>query len=203
MTFKPWEAADKQILRPEFLDSFWTLLYSRMWFDVEPKFLYFTDPDNQWWYHYYCWIRGEEPFPAETKKFSTFTRFSGFWLITLGIFPLLISLIGALRILFGKWRLGPKSNGIETVKMQIFPVFLIGNLLCVIALTLKFPVFSAIKASYLLNSLPALAVFLGVGLMSLEKYKPIKKIIGALFVILFILVIFHILYIVKSALGQF
>ena len=87
--------------------------------------------------------------------------------------------------------------------MQIFPVFLIGNLLCVIALTLKFPVFSAIKDSYLLNSLPALAVFLGVGLMSLEKYKPIKKIIGALFVILFILVIFHILYIVKSALGQF
>ena len=82
VTLKRWEAADKQILRAEFLDSFWTLLYSWMWFDVELKFLYFTDPDNKWWYHYYCWIRGEEPLPAETKKFCTLTRFSGFWLIT-------------------------------------------------------------------------------------------------------------------------
>ncbi len=201
-TFKPWVAMDKQILCPELLDSFWTLLYSKTWFDVEPKFLYFTDPDNQWWYHYYCWIRGEEPFPGKNNPFSSFTRFSGFWLIALGIFPFLVSVMGFLRILFGKWGLETKSSSIEMVKMQIFPVLLIWNLVCVIAFVLKYPVFSAIKASYLLISLPAFAVFLGVGLMACERYATIKKIIGVFFIPLFILVTLHILHIVQSAWGQ-
>jgi len=199
ITFKPWVLMDKKILCPESLDSFWTLLYSRMWFDVEPKFLYFTDPDKHWWYHYYGWIRGEEPFPAGSKNFSTFTRFSGFWLIALGMLPLSIFLMGALRIIFGKWSLWGKSNGIEMVKMQVFPTLLIWNLVCVVAFVLKYPVFSAIKDSYLLISLPTITVSIGAGLMLFEKYKVIKKIIAALFAILFILVIFHILYIVKSA----
>jgi hypothetical protein len=199
VTFKPGEFMAEPILRPGNLDSFWTLLYSRMWFDVEPKFLYFTDPDDQWWHHYYSWIRGEEPFPAEAKRFSAFTRFFGFWLLALGLFPLLISIAGGWRILFGKWRLWGKSNGIEMVKMQIFPAFLMVNLAGMIAYAIKNPVFSCIKAIYLLNSLPALAVLLGVGVMLFEKYKIIKGIIGVVFVTLFILVIFHILYIVGSA----
>jgi hypothetical protein len=85
------------------------------------------------------------------------------------------------------------------VKMQIFPAFLMVNLAGMIAYAIKNPVFSCIKAIYLLNSLPALAVLLGVGVMLFEKYKIIKGIIGVVFVTLFILVIFHILYIVGSA----
>jgi len=199
VTFKPWEFMDKPILRPGNLDSFWTQLYSRMWFDVEPKFLYFTDPDDQWWHHYYSWLRGEEPFPAETKKFSSFTRFSGFWLIALGMFPLLFAFAGGLRVLFGEWSLWGKSSGIEMVKMQIFPTFLMATLAGLIACAIKNPVFSWIKAIYLLNSLPALAVLLGVGVMLFEKRRIIKGIIGVLFVILFALVISHIVYIVGSA----
>jgi hypothetical protein len=82
--------------------------------------------------------------------------------------------------------------------MSIFPVLLIGNTVGIIALALRLPVFSAMKASYFLNSLPAFAVFLSLGLMSYEKNKRLKWIIVTLFGVIFALVSLHILHIFLS-----
>jgi hypothetical protein len=168
-----------------------------MWFDVEPKFIYFTDVNNDpWWGHYDGWLRGKEPFPAEVKKLSFITRFTGRGLMALGMVPLLISMAGLLRIIFGRWSLWRKPDGVEMVKMQIFPMLLLCNLAGVVYLALNNPVYSSIKAIYILNSLPALAVLLGAGTMLIDKHKIIKTVVGGLFAVLFILVILHILYIV-------
>jgi len=196
--FKPWIAMKRGILYPESLDSFWTMLYSRMWFDVEPKFLYLTDPDSIWWNHYFCWLRGEEPFPTSAKKFSFLTRFTGGGLIALGMIPLFLLFVGTSRIIFGKWSFWGKQIDAEAIKMQIFPALLICNLAGIIALTLRNPVYSSIKAAYILSALPAFVVLIACGVMLFEKSKIIKQILAGFFTVLSALVIVHVLHIVSS-----
>ena len=41
VSFKPWESISAPIIVPGKMHSFWTLVYSGMWFDNEPKFLHF------------------------------------------------------------------------------------------------------------------------------------------------------------------
>src|SRR5439155_999242 len=65
VSFKPWEDVVMPMLAPGKLHSFWTMLYSGMWFDTEPYFLSFLDANGDWWQHYYSWYRGEEPFPGK------------------------------------------------------------------------------------------------------------------------------------------
>jgi hypothetical protein len=77
----------------------------------------------------------------------------------------------------------------------MFPVLLISNAAIIIALALRLPVYSAMKASYFLNSMPAFAVFLGIGLQSCANRHILKKSISIIFGALFILVSLHILHI--------
>jgi hypothetical protein len=84
------------------------------------------------------------------------------------------------------------------VKMNIFPALLFTNAVGIIALSVRLPVFSAMKASYFLTSLPAFAVFLSLGLMPCEKNKILKCIICIAFGVLFTLAILHILHIFQS-----
>jgi len=87
-----------------------------------------------------------------------------------------------------------KSNWLELAKMSIFPVLFISNAAGIIANTLKAPLFSAMKASYFLNSMPAFAVFLGNGVMACEKRHILKWAMIIIFGTLFILVSGHILH---------
>jgi hypothetical protein len=194
-TFKPWESITTPILAPGQLTSFWTLLYSGTWFDTEPIFLYFMASNREWWEHYDCWLRGEKPFPGGSLSLSRFSAFSGSLLMTLGLFPLFFVVLGGFYYLRGLWKGERELNDIESVKLIIFPVLLITNSAVIIALTLRLPVFCAMKASYFLNSMPAFAVFLGLGLWSCENQPTLKRVVGIIFGALFLLVSIHILHI--------
>jgi hypothetical protein len=154
------------------MHSFWTLVYSGMWFDNEPKFLYFLVSNQAWWDHYYGWIRGEETFPEDPPSMSNLTKLLGGSLIAFGLFPLSLIVMGFYSFFAGSWR--SRINAVEIVKMNIFPMLLFSNTVGIIAFALRLPVFSAAKASYFLNSLPAFVVFLSLGLMTCENNKKLK-----------------------------
>ncbi len=194
-SFKPWESIKDPILGPGELNSFWTLIYSRMWFDMEPKFVYLMDSNKSYWKHYYGWLKGEEKFPGDDPSISKLTILEGSGLITLGLFPLFFVTLGIYRYLAGLQSILANFNWIESIKMSVFPILLLFNTLGIIIITLRLPVYSAMKASYFLNSLPAIAIFLGIGLMSIESRHIFKQITAVIFIALFSLVFLHIIHI--------
>ena len=195
--FKPWKSITTPIIAPWNIDSFWTLIYSRMWFDMEPKFLYLIDQNWAFWYPYFGWMRGENAFPHNIQL-TPFTHLTGSTLIALGLIPLLLVVMGLYCSVSRKFFIRTESNCGEFTGMQIFPVLLIFNAAGIIALVLKAPVFSSIKATYFLNSLPAFAVFLGLGGMLCEKYRMIKWILIFFLSFLFVFVTVHIIHIAWS-----
>lgn len=195
-TFEPWESIDPPIIVPGRMHSFWTLVYSGTWFDNEPKFLYFLVTDQSWWDHYYAWLRGEERFPEGSPTISGLTKFIGAGLALLGLFPLSLIVAGAGKVFIGSWR--RRASAEELAKMSMFATLLLSNAVVMVALAVRLPVYSAAKASYFLNSLPAFVVFLGFGLMTCEKSKPLKWTMTAAFSLLFFFVSAHILHIVLS-----
>jgi hypothetical protein len=194
-SFKPWDGIADPIIAPDRMHSFWTLAYNGMWFDNEPKFLYFLDSNREWWGRYYAWLRGEIAFPGDNNSVSGLTKLCGSGLIFLGLFPLFLIIKGAcccLKKLRDRWREG---DGMGISEMSVFPILLIANAAIVIVLALRLPVFSATKASYFLGSLPAFAVFFSYGFASYETSRGLKKTFVFIISLLFAFVSLHILHI--------
>lgn len=197
-TFKPWEDMRTPMLAPGKLHSFWTLIYSGMWFDTEPYFLRFLDADTGWWKHYYRWYRGEEGYPGENPSLSHFTSLAGFGLIGMGLVPLVLILLGFVCCVTGRWSGVKQATVSQRISMSMFPVLAVFNAAGVIALTMKLPVYNSMKASYFLNSTPAFMVFLGLGVMRCERNATVKRIVAVTFGGLFTLATLHILHIVLA-----
>jgi 4-amino-4-deoxy-L-arabinose transferase-like glycosyltransferase len=196
VNFKPWESIATPILVPGKLSSFWTLIYSGMWFDTEPKFICFMDSNTAWWRQYFGWQNGEQRFPGPNYSMSKLTKLEGSALITLGIFPLLLGIIGFIYYI-RNIKINTEQNWHETIKMSIFPVLIITNIAGIIAITMKFPLYSFMKASYFLVSLPAFAIYLSLGVMACENRNPLKWAIIIIFGALFLLVFSHIFHILS------
>jgi hypothetical protein len=198
-SFKPWSTIKSPILAPDNVESFWTLIYSRLWFDMEPKFLQYTDPDPDWWDAYDDYLNRHDRYDwPGALSLSSFTRFTGSALIALGIVPLLLILIGIARSLFGKWTIWSKTDLTEILKVQLFLVILVVNLAGVILHAYRYPYYSFMKAAFVLNSLSALALFLALGVMLVEKYKAVRWGISIIFGFSFLLTTIHVLHIVQT-----
>jgi hypothetical protein len=105
-------------------------------------------------------------------------------------------LIGGLYNYFrGSWKGWIQANEIDVVKMTIFPALLFSSAAFMIAFAVIQPLYCSVNAQYFLNSLPALSVFLSLGLMPCEKNRTLKWTIIIAFGILFALVSLHILQI--------
>jgi hypothetical protein len=195
LSFKPWESITMPILVPGRIHSVWTLVYAGMWFDNEPKFVYYLDGISPWWRHYGGWMRGEEPFPAGDPAMTGATRFLGSSLIALGLIPFGLMLYGIYvlcRKIGTAWREGSNADKINAVKLSVFPGLLLGNLAIAVALAVRLPVYSAAKASYMLTSLPAFAVFLGFGVMRVDEDSAWRWAVAGAGGLLFVLVTAHI-----------
>ena len=196
-TFKPWEDIKTPLLAPGKLHSFWTLVYSGMWFDTEPHFLRYLDSNGDWWQHYYGWYGREESFPAEKPPLSDLTMLEASGLITLGLFPLFLMLAGfcycAKYSIVGGGLV--QTTPIERIGLGMFPILVLFNVAGIIALTLRLPVYNSMKPSYFLGAMPAFMIFLGLGIMLCERHATIKRVILATFGALFALAIMHIFHI--------
>jgi hypothetical protein len=195
LSFKPWDGIVGPIIAPDRMHSFWTLAYNGMWFDNEPKFLYFLDSNREWWSRYYAWLRGEIEFPGDNNSVEFLTKLSGVGLIGLGLIPLFLLINGSycyVKKMHVYWREG---EGAEIAKMSVFPTLLIANAAIVIILALRLPVYSATKASYFLGSLPVFVILLSYGLASFDELKSLKRTFVFLIGLLFVFASLHILHI--------
>jgi len=193
--FTPWESLKSPILKPGNMHHFWDVIHNGMWFDNEPRFLYFLDSDNSWWKKYYAWLRGEVEFPGDNKTLPLLTKIVGFGGITLGLVPLILILGGVLlHIKEEIWTfLGVRSIG--RLKKSLFPVLLVGNVVGIIILALRLQVFSAMKASYLLPCLPASVFYIAMGVMRIEKNILLKRAVVTCYGVIIVLVSLHVLHI--------
>jgi 4-amino-4-deoxy-L-arabinose transferase-like glycosyltransferase len=198
-SFKPWESINTPIIVPGRMHSFWTLIHSGMWFDNEPKFLTFMDSNPDWWKRYYGWINGRGSYPGDASPMSNLTRATGSGLIMLGLVPLLFIMYGFYVFCQNNWKSRSAWEETDTATMNIFPTLLISNAVIMIALALRLQVYSAMKAAYFLNSMPAFAVFLSLGLMPFEKNTKVKWAVVMVFSALFALVSLHILHVFFSS----
>ena len=198
VSFKPWEDVGTPMLAPGKLHSFWTMVYSGMWFDTEPYFLEFLDSNRDWWQHYYAWFRGEEVFPGKNPSLSPLTMLCAAGLIFLGLFPLALVLVGCFLCVSGKWKTLFNATPAQRASLNLFPVLLAFNMAGIIALTLRLPVFNSMKPSYFLNSMPAFMMFIALGVMLCEKNKILRRTVLLTSGALFTLVTVHVLHIVLS-----
>ncbi len=198
ISFKPWEGIQTPIIAPGRMHSFWTMVYSGMWYDNEPKFLSFLDSNKDWWKHYYRWLRGEDKYPGDNPSMSNLTKWTGSGLILIGLIPLLLIISGLYYLCNGSWRSSTGAGGKDAAIMTIFPALVFSNAAGIIMLALRLPVYSAAKASYFLISLPAFAVFLGLGVMSCEKNRKTVWAVVISLGVLFALSGMHILHILRS-----
>jgi hypothetical protein len=202
-SFKPWENIHTPILVPGKLHSYWTLVYTGMWFDNEPRFLCFLDRDTNWWNRYYGWLEGKGAFPGENFSMGHATMAVGSALVVLGLIPLLLVFLGIYVYLRGSWKSWANwqdSEKLIAVKLSVFPALLLANVVGIVTLALRLPVFPSAKAMYLLNSLPAFAVFIGLGVMLVRKHQAWRWTIGAACGLICALVSVHILQIAYAVL---
>lgn len=190
--FKPWKFVATPIVVPDQSWSFWTLLYCGMWFDTEPKFLFATDVNWPWWMDYAAWVRGEQPFPQAAPPLSAPTRLLAASLITLGGVPLLCILFGLLQAGINAISAQTAGDRREAAKFAMLMVLLAANVAGVAVIARRLPVFTSLKASFLLNSLPLLSLCLGNGLTAMERHPRLSRGVGALFCLLFGLCALHI-----------
>ena len=102
----------------------------------------------------------------------------------------------ALALPRGRTRSG--GDGLYPRGLQILPVLLAANAAGVVYLTMRSPVYSSIKPTYLLNCLPAWAALIGLGVESLERRRVVQAIVIGGFGALFVLVTIHVLQIVAA-----
>ena len=196
ISFTPWQYIREPVQVPGQLHSFWTLIYTNAWFDTEPKFLHYTDWDKDWWSQYWAWRTGESMFPDAQIPLSSVTRILAAGLLALGLIPLfmfLAGIIGSIRKFFSG-----KDNCVTIDKYLPLLILLTGNAALVVWLTLKAPVFSSMKASYLLSSLPAFGVFTAQGVQLLENRRWLRYFISFTLTMLVLFTSVHVMHIAWS-----
>ena len=193
--FKPISAIKTPIVGPETVGSFWTLLYSRLWWDMKPKFLYLTKEnatDNAWWYDYYDYLHGKKPWPG-TGGVSNKTLTLGSATLLMALAVTLLMLLGFILTIFSSPR-DSGGGGALRAKLLIFPVLILFNLAGVLQAAISFPIFSSMKAAYLLNSSSAFAVFAALALDRLTKDKGTRRAISIYLIAFLALITLHTLY---------
>ena len=163
--FHPLTTIATPILSPDNRDSLWTVLWARTFFDMEPRFLQFTDPvDAGWWDAYDRFLGGaeDEAWPG-TAALGATTLLTGSTLISLGLLPLALLVAGLLRILFGAGRLLGPPDPARAARLQMFPVLIAGVMAGIVLTTVKFPYTFSMKSVYVMNALPAAVACVGLG----------------------------------------
>ena len=78
----------------------------------------------------------------------------------------------------------------------MFPVLLATNLAGIVVMTLNCPLYSTIKSTYLLTSIPAFGVFMAMGIHHVEHKKRVATFLVFCLAMLILLTTLHIMHIV-------
>jgi len=192
-SFTPWSYLREPIQTPGQLHSFWTLIYTNTWFDTEPKFLHYTDWNKEWWTQYWSWRTGDSPFPATQPPLTTATRIMAAGLLTVGLIPLFLVVAGLITCIR---ELSARNDNWSAMGKNLpLIILLAGNSAIVVALVLKAPVFSSMKASYFLCSLPAFVVLAARGAQLFENKPPARYLLILSSILIASLATVHVMHI--------
>lgn len=200
-SFKPWEFLGHPVLAPGKLHSFWTLAYSGMWFDTEPLFQCYLDSNRAWWSRYYAWYRGEAPFPGNNPAVGWLTTATADGLLTLGLVPLGLGVVGTAAWVFGQRHRATGPGRVHNPIAAGLLVLAAFNAVGIIWLVHRLPVYCSMKASYLLEALPAFALFLATGWLTLARTRWLRAALGTALGLQFLLAAVHIVDIVVATAG--
>jgi hypothetical protein len=115
------------------------------------------------------------------------------------MFFTLLSIIGFFYFLSKTKSLWSSKEGKgEILKFVALIIFFVVNAGGIINHSMKFQYFSHMKSAFMLGSLSTFAVFLGAGMMAIEKYKFLKILTVTTFIIFCVLVTLHIISIEKA-----
>ena len=217
MGFRPWAAIATPILAPDNRDSLWTVLWARAWFDMEPLFLPYTDPvDEAWWDAYERYVGGAEDEAWQgTEALGSFTLATGRGLIALGLLPALLLALGMVASLAGRWSLlralrtpagqatdETREARLQTSRLVMMPVLVLGVMAGIVLTTVKFPYTFSMKSIYILNGLPAFIALVALGAEQLAERPLARRLLTAGTALLALLTTAHILHILVAMAGD-
>jgi len=122
---------------------------------------------------------------------STVTRTLAAGLLTLGLIPLFMVVAGIIQSF--REILAEKDHWMTIEKYFPLLILLASNTAIVVWLTLKAPVFSSMKASYFLSSLPAFGLFTALGVQLFENRCWPKFLISFTLIMLVVLTTAHVM----------
>jgi 4-amino-4-deoxy-L-arabinose transferase-like glycosyltransferase len=198
--FKPLELIKSPILSPTYIESFWTQIYGGMWFDVDPQFYYMDEPcEFRWREQHFAYLSGSISKAPGINALDKFPIFLGSALIIIGFPPFLLMITGIFQFLYSFAEGGYKENKMGVIIGLMMLTVILCNVAGVVFHSSIYPFYSCMKASFFLNSLPSFLLFIGNGLMFLERRSELlKKVLTGIFLVLFLTVILHIAFVAFS-----
>ena len=197
VSFTPWKFIQTPLLVPGQVSSFWTVAYTGLWFDTEPRYVTFVGGDLRWWEAYMGWLRGKGPFPGVPVALPPAVKIVGSVLEAVGLVPLLLAGIGGVAAARTAMR---RQGGALAESGLAVLLFLLGSATVagIVILAIKMPVFSAMKASYFLGAVPAFGYFIGRGLSALPEKSVWRPALNAGLVAVILFCVVHLLQVISQ-----
>lgn len=203
LTFKPWTFLGRPMLSDRNIDSFWTQIYGAFWFEVEPRILYLAQGSPEQWQALTAWLnkqRADFPLPLPLDAPA---RWIGSGLELLGLFPLLLFLLGLAKPGLNRLRprRGPPPDPAVRAYSLALAVLLFCNAAGIAYHAAANPFYSSMKASFFLISLTPGAVFMARGAELLQARAGLRTASCVLAGLLALLAAVHVLRVLLLATG--
>lgn len=172
--FHPVDLVEEPILTPAATRSFWTLMYGRMWFDMEPKFLQYVHRDDEYWLSYLRHLYGEaSEWPGVQLPRSVWL--SGSLLMILGMAPVLVGLVGTARLVRTWFRSATEGERrSDPIKCTAGLAMIAATFLGLGVAALTYPYYPMMKAGYTLSCLAPFALLYGYGLDGMTRAPALR-----------------------------
>jgi 4-amino-4-deoxy-L-arabinose transferase-like glycosyltransferase len=133
--FKPHLAIKSPFISPENVNSFWTNVYGRLWFDMAPRFHHLDNRNMSWWDNYYDYFVKFEPGWPSLVGIPDHRRLIGSAILAAALVPTFLMALGCLYAVFGRTGfMARKEERFGALKVVGLPVLLAFN---VIGLSVK------------------------------------------------------------------
>lgn len=170
LRFEPWKFVAHPLLRPGQLSQFWTLLHAGLWFDTDAKLVQMV-ASEAWAGGYYAWLGGDGRIPeVDPSPAMRWALWLGAALEALGAALLVPAALGAGTLLLSSIRRGGTAAPAVPAAGPIL-VMALFNVLGVAYWAARVPVYSAMKATFLLPSMGAMAISLALGFAAAERRR--------------------------------
>ncbi|MBD78782.1 MAG: hypothetical protein CL840_07670 [Crocinitomicaceae bacterium] len=172
-SFKPWTFVQTPTLTEDNINSFFTVVYARMWVEGEPKYsVYFDEEQNAtFWFLQNQWLNKVEGNDTlDSNLLNRHYRVVNGALVAVGLLFLGILLLGVWKQVIESF----KSVDHNSILTWMLLTLMVGTTAGIVLMTSNYPFYSFIKASFFLGCIPAFIYFTAYGFQSLNQIRWAK-----------------------------